>query len=549
MPSDSRAGELLVGKYRLEKLLGSGGVGDVYQAQNTLVGRTVAIKLLRPEHVTDSDVVARFMREARAANLARHPNVVDVLDVDRDNSGVPFIVQEYLDGMDLSHRLREAGSGLPVREVLQVMIPVVEAVGLAHGRGVIHRDLKPANVFLARVGTTVVPKLLDFGISYVRPTAGDVRMTKAGLTVGTPAYMSPEQLEGTEALDARTDVWALGVMLYELLAGRLPFNGESQALMFAQIAWVDPPPLREMAPHVSANLALIVHRCLQRKVEHRYPTAAELGRDLNQVRAGRPIEPTHRRSRAAAPRRVPMGSVADCCERETLDPQPEPCRHDERPRGVRPVAAPIERASGAKAPSGLQLATVPPPRRTGQSPTEQLGDGGDASLEAAARMVSYAAVAIVVLTILMLALHSAEGFPVQQWLEGLTGGAAPIMHKATAVASVAGSVWMLSQLLRGGSRLWGLAGAVAGLALLGLSLAASAFVAREADVGTVLDATTLGPWGLLLAALGMTVASAQRGWDLWQQTGLRAKIIGGALALLTGTGLFVAEQLARAIGE
>jgi hypothetical protein len=197
----------------------------------------------------------------------------------------------------------------------------------------------------------------------------------------------------------------------------------------------------------------------------------------------------------------------------------------------------------------LRLATLRPPRPAGQPPSEQPDDGGEASLEAAARIASYAAVAIVVLGILMLALRSAEGFAVQQWLEALTGGTAPVMHKATAVASVAGSVWMLSRLLGGRPRLWGLAGAAAGLALLGLSLAAGAFVAREADTATVLDATTLGPWGLLLCALGMTAASAQRGWDSWEQTGLRAKLIGGVFALLTGTGLFVAEQLARAIRE
>ncbi|PKN31478.1 MAG: serine/threonine protein kinase, partial [Deltaproteobacteria bacterium HGW-Deltaproteobacteria-20] len=224
MAQPSRVGDLLAGKYRLDALLGSGGVGDVYRAQNTLIGRTVAIKVLKAEHATDDSVVERFLREAKAANLARHPNVVDVLDVGLDDEGVPFIVQEFLEGMDLGQHLKRSNGALPYRQVLELMIPVVEAVGLAHARGVVHRDLKPENVFLARVGGAVVPKLLDFGISYIKPQPGDVRMTRTGMTVGTPAYMSPEQLEGTAGVDVRTDVWALGVILYESLAGRLPFE-------------------------------------------------------------------------------------------------------------------------------------------------------------------------------------------------------------------------------------------------------------------------------------------------------------------------------------
>src|SRR5579859_3708177 len=171
----TREGELLAGKYKLERRLGSGGMGEVYQATNTLIGRAVAIKLLRAEHAKNEEIAKRFIREARAANLVRHENVVDVLDIGHDEHGVPFIVQEFLHGGDLGKHLADLGGRLPVDGVLEILLPVIEAVGFAHQQGVVHRDLKPENVFLAKAGAKVIPKLLDFGISHV--VSSDPRMT------------------------------------------------------------------------------------------------------------------------------------------------------------------------------------------------------------------------------------------------------------------------------------------------------------------------------------------------------------------------------------
>ena len=165
---ENRVGEVLAAKYRLEELLGSGGMGHVYRAVNEHVGRAVAIKVLRREHAENAQVVDRFLREARAANLVRHPNVVDVLDIGKEDDGTPFIVQELLVGEDLAHLVARRGGKLPVEEVCDLLLPVIDAVAEAHARGIVHRDIKPENVFLAKASRGPIPKLLDFGISKVR---------------------------------------------------------------------------------------------------------------------------------------------------------------------------------------------------------------------------------------------------------------------------------------------------------------------------------------------------------------------------------------------
>ena len=179
----SREGTVLAGKYRLDSLLGAGGMGEVYRAENTAFGRVVAIKMLREEYVGDAEVVDRFKREAQAANLVRHPNVVDILDIGQADDGTPFIVQEFLLGEDLAAYAHAHGDRLTVEEAVTLVTPVVDAVAFAHEHHVLHRDLKPENIFLARTANGVVPKLLDFGISRIM-TAEEQRMTATGMSIG-----------------------------------------------------------------------------------------------------------------------------------------------------------------------------------------------------------------------------------------------------------------------------------------------------------------------------------------------------------------------------
>ncbi len=278
-----RAGHLLGGRWLLEELLGFGSVGEVYSACETGTGRRVAIKLLRPRHVESKEVVERFMREARAANLVRHPHVVDLYAVDQDEMGTPFIVQELLVGSTLAKHLDDLGGRVPIQVVLDVMLAVIDAVGFAHKMGIVHRDIKPENIFLAKVKGLIVPKLLDFGISRIMEEPGE-RLTAGDTALGTPAYMSPEQSRGARNVDARTDVWALGVILYELIAGRLPYDVESVRDLAIKIATEDPIPIAVTAPSTPFAIQEVIMRCLSRNREGRYPDGAALARDLRDAR-------------------------------------------------------------------------------------------------------------------------------------------------------------------------------------------------------------------------------------------------------------------------
>ncbi len=290
----SRVGDVLASKYRLEELLGSGGMGHVYRAVNVEIDRAVAIKVLRAEHATSPSIVERFLREARAANLVRHPNVVDVVDVGRDADGSPFIVQELLKGEDLATYVERRGGRLTLQEIEAYLVPVIDAVAEAHAKGVVHRDIKPENVFLAEQGRRRVPKLLDFGISKVR--LPNIKATEVGVMMGTPAYMAPEQVQGSRDADPRTDVWALGIMLYELIAGRLPFDAEDAPALFVAIATKDVPRLLDVVPDVPPEISTITERCTRRMPAERYPSALELARDLRHVLDGEEVEPTQKHS-------------------------------------------------------------------------------------------------------------------------------------------------------------------------------------------------------------------------------------------------------------
>jgi len=223
-------------------LLPEGYLAEVYRARNVMVDRTVAIKLLHREHAENRHVVDRFLQEARAANFVRHPNVVEVLDIDTDESGAPFIVQEYLEGEDLGSRLEKSGATLPVQTAVRMLLPVIKAIGVAHDKGLVHRDLKPENIFLASQRGTTVPKVLDFGISKMPLQKGNSSLTITGTVLGSPAYMSPEQIQDSQSVDPRTDVWSLGIILYRTLTGKLPYSAESPAALFVKICTTDPEP-------------------------------------------------------------------------------------------------------------------------------------------------------------------------------------------------------------------------------------------------------------------------------------------------------------------
>ncbi|MBX3221412.1 MAG: protein kinase [Labilithrix sp.] len=279
-----RKGDFLAGKYLLEDCLGIGGMGEVYRATNVSLGRKVAIKLLSPEYVHIEEDVLRFLREARAAAAIRHSNVVDVLDVARDDDGTPFIVQELLAGEDLERYLRTRGGRLSCEEALEIMIPVADAVAAAHAATVVHRDLKPANIFLARDRNKITPKVLDFG-ACLFPTIAERSAKEVRMLIGTPHYMAPEQIVSKQDVDARSDVWALGVILYEMIVGETPFEAETANAVLQLVKTRDVPPLRERAPEAPAALEALIARCTRRDRLARYPHAGAVHEGMLELRS------------------------------------------------------------------------------------------------------------------------------------------------------------------------------------------------------------------------------------------------------------------------
>lgn len=276
---------LLSGRYEIRDKLGSGGFGSVYQAYDTTTEKLVAIKLLHPQFTHDRDIVSRLRREAQAAHIARHPHVVRVIEVGTDTSGGPYIVQELLRGMTLAQRIASTGA-LGVERALTILTPIIDAVAVAHRQGVVHRDLKPENIFLVESDPEgeVTPKILDFGISKLAHKPGQHPLTSAGVVLGTPGYISPEQISGDGAVEATTDVWSLGVILYEVISGQRPFVADPPWKLFMVTLSAKPKPLRDLVPSAPEALERILRRCLQREPAARYPSASELAvalRDLN----------------------------------------------------------------------------------------------------------------------------------------------------------------------------------------------------------------------------------------------------------------------------
>jgi serine/threonine-protein kinase len=283
-PSEGPAeGSVIAGKYRIEKTLGAGGMGVVVAAFHMHLGQRVAIKFMRGAVALDGQAVGRFVREARAAAALSNEHVTRVLDVGTLENGAPYMVMEYLAGVDLAEVVQRDGPlGVPL--AVDVVLQACEALAEAHARGIVHRDLKPANLFATtRPDGTRLVKVLDFGISKTNDLGLSQRaqsLTASGMVMGSPAYMSPEQVRSSKAVDARSDVWSLGVILYELLAGVSPFVGESLGETLARILGEDPPPIAQYRPDVPPELAAVIAQCLTRKLEARVQSVAELASRL-----------------------------------------------------------------------------------------------------------------------------------------------------------------------------------------------------------------------------------------------------------------------------
>ena len=288
--SGVRAGDIIAGKFQVERILGEGGMGYVVAARHLQLGQTVALKFMR-EDVLTSEYKRRFLREARNTVRLKSKHVSRVLDVGALEGGSPYMVMEYLEGMDLSELLQKRGP-FPVAEACDYIIQACEAIAEAHGHGIVHRDLKPANLFLTRgSGGEPVVKVLDFGVSKVlelgtdddtdsdRRARPDSVVTRATDLLGSPSYMAPEQVISARDADSRSDVWSLGVILFRLISGRAPFTGSSLGDLIQNIIHGPMPNLRHFRPDIPAGLEDVVGRCMQRERELR-PDVVELARLL-----------------------------------------------------------------------------------------------------------------------------------------------------------------------------------------------------------------------------------------------------------------------------
>jgi serine/threonine protein kinase len=273
-PRVTLVGQVLAGKYRVDRLIGEGGMGYVLAAHHLELDELVAIKCTRSELANNADLTERFLREARLAVKIKSEHVVRVHDIGRTAEGVPFIVMEFLEGHDLSS-VTEKGALLEVGQTVDYILQACEAIGEAHALGIVHRDLKPQNLFLAkRKDGSEVIKVLDFGIS--KAASDKHSMTQTGAMLGSPLYMSPEQMRSSREAEPRSDIWSLGIILFELLTGEVPFTGESLPELCLAVVNKDTPSLRQLAPAVPAELESVVKRCLAKTPEKRPANIAEL---------------------------------------------------------------------------------------------------------------------------------------------------------------------------------------------------------------------------------------------------------------------------------
>jgi eukaryotic-like serine/threonine-protein kinase len=310
-----REGDVLAGRYRVSRVLGVGGMGIVVAAEHLELRQRVALKFLLPAAANNAMAAERFAREARVAVQIRSEHVARVLDVGRLEGGAPYMVMEYLDGQDLGDTVKARGP-LPVNEATDYLLQACEAIAEAHALGIVHRDLKPANLFLARrADGSALVKVLDFGISKWAPSDDAApALTATTAVMGSPLYMSPEQIRSSKRVDARSDVWSLGIILHELLTGRHAFEADTMPALCVQIVNDPPPPLRSHRPDAPAELERVVLQCLEKDLVRRFQNVAELARAL------RPFAPQSHLSVERIERLIPGGAPASTAGVEASAP-------------------------------------------------------------------------------------------------------------------------------------------------------------------------------------------------------------------------------------
>src|ERR1043166_4083048 len=263
-------------QYKILEKLGEGGMGVVYKAEDTKLDRFVALKFLPPHLNASAQDKARFIQEAKAAAALNHPNVCSIIDI-QDRDGQMFIVMEFVDGQTL----REKKDSISFKQAIDIGIQIADGLSAAHEKGIVHRDIKPDNIMIRKDG---IAQIMDFGLAKLRSSGSKIsRLTKEGSTVGTAGYMSPEQVQGQDA-DHRSDIFSLGVLLFELFIGQSPFKGVHETALAYEIVNVDPAPMSSIKPDIDPNLDAIILECLEKDPRERTQSIAQTGLDLKRYR-------------------------------------------------------------------------------------------------------------------------------------------------------------------------------------------------------------------------------------------------------------------------
>jgi len=360
-------GDVLAGKYRVDRIVGFGGMGFVVEAWHLGFEERVAVKLLRAEVAANAEAQARFEREAKSAFKIKNEHVARVIDVGRLESGAPFMVMEFLEGTDLGEMLAEHHV-LPVDEAVDYLLQAAEAIAEAHAIGIIHRDLKPENLFLAQRpdGTSCI-KVLDFGLSKVTPklptTPRERTLTETKQVMGTAEYMSPEQWMSARDVGPATDIWSLGIMLFELVAGQTPFERDQLAQMCQAILGGKPPSLTAMRPDAPEGLEAIIFKCLAKDPSQRYANVSELASALI------PFAPEH--ARAAAQRIANLG-LGGAGVRSSAPPPASMSTPPSAPRAVVAISTPPPISTSPSAAPPRTVSTPPPVSSSPSAPPPRL---------------------------------------------------------------------------------------------------------------------------------------------------------------------------------
>ena len=358
---DSLIGATLAGKYRIDARLNEGGMGTVYRATHVLMEKTVAIKVLRPSLAADEKIVARFSREARAASRISHPNALTVTDFGEDENGIVFLVMEYLSGRTLKQVIRDDGP-LPLTRVVEIVRQVGDALHAAHAQGVVHRDLKSDNIMLLDTMAGDHAKVLDFGIAKINEPDGnrDTELTAPNLVIGTPQYMSPEQCSQDSEIDARSDIYSLGVIIYEMLVGHVPFTADSPTMVMMKHLQEPVPSVLEERSDLPASIGRVIARAMAKLPANRYQTIAELIEDLTIASGTAQFAPVP--APAAPPVSASAPEYDDRDEVTVVRTRQEPLPPAVQRRA--PVTVPVQGPTSGSMPSGA----MPPPAAASFNP-------------------------------------------------------------------------------------------------------------------------------------------------------------------------------------